>query len=172
MFKQILVMPMLSYTAIILLLLGYILVYWRKRTFKQNIKFTVFCLGLLLTAYQILPSINERLLWDAFYADSVQIKCDDKLITVALDDLFQGQYGSFSKSESIVDIVKNFNQKPLLEMVFYQRQRQLLKLKMYQVDGEEEYAAVIDDRLVVVKYNGKVIKFNPIFYESLNRHLH
>ncbi len=168
MIKQILVMPIIHYLAILLLLILYIILDWKKRDLKKNLLFILFCLLLFLGAREVSPSLNSHYLLDAFHSDVVLIKNDESNISVNLDDLFGGKYLVVFKDENIIDEITNLNRSSYMDMFFYKDDKQLLKLKICEAENKDEYTFDINGTSFVLVYNGNIIKFNSIVHENIS----
>ncbi len=169
MIKQVLVLPIIHYLVIVLFLFIYVIKEFKKGNPKKNFLFTLFCLILLLIAIKVSPSLNSHYLLDSFHSDAILLKNQEINISVDLDDLFQGEYGVFSKNENIVDEICNLKKEAFLELLFYKDNKQQLKLKLCKVKNKDEYSFNINGDLFVLVYNGNIIKFNPIFYDNLDK---
>ncbi len=165
--KQIFFLPIFNYTVITLLLVIYLIWNWNKKDMKKNFLLILFCLFHLILVIKVIPSLNSHYLLDSFHSDTVLIKNQDLNISIAIDDLFQGKYGVFSKSENIFDEISNLKKQAFLEILFYKNGKQQLKLKLCEVQNKDEYTFNINGTLFVIIYNGNIIKFNEVFYENI-----
>ncbi len=165
--KEIFGSPLFIYVVVLLFLGIYIIYAWEKESTRTNILFLI--LSILMIFNYNSFDVNNKYLLDSFHSDTIYFKFDNRSVAVKLKYLFQEKNVVFTEKESIVEYLKDIMRDPVMEFKFYKKDKEMLTLKMYETNQENKYSFYFNNKLVVLKYNGYLIRYNKVFYENLNK---
>ncbi len=171
MVKQILIMPIFRYIAVLCFFALYIRYGWKKHTKEQNLIMLILGIALLFAIYDSNFFVDSKFIFSGCEADTVFIQGETNSISVPIDDLYQEQFGFTYQHTKWTDKIKRLTEPPFLTLYFYQNNAQVLYLAIYKTDTETEYSATISGTPVITTFNGNIIRFHKAFYDNLSAYV-
>ena len=162
-------LPYFYYTAIAIFFLMYVVLIWRKESFKRNMRMIVFFLVLFLSFFSMSSNMEMRYVLNSLDADTIVIESAEDAEEVNAKEILEGVSGIFCDKENIVRTIGSLNEEEELVLKFYKDSKLLIQMKVVEVDQETGYSGNINGKSVELKWQRYRLKYSKVFYQNLER---